>query len=171
MSACVPVGFFVSMVLTAFSHQLAEKAQAQTHKPNKPGTENFLSALSVIDGEIFSHSYACVSCIRSVDSSVNTQSHRAKAPISTTNFLQEMRSGGPRSLRVADGRLNFACCKIVNQLRRLNLRVQISIAMVASSPAFPVETVTATSEGAATFLIPQPFGRIESLQQYRITFR
>ena len=42
-------------------------------------------------------------------------------------------------------------CFVVNQLRRLNLRVQISIAMSASSPAVLVETVTAISEGAATF--------------------
>ena len=33
------------MVSTAFSHQLAEKAQAQTHEPNKSTTKNFYPLL------------------------------------------------------------------------------------------------------------------------------
>ena len=56
------------------------------------------------------------------------------------------------------GDSTLRAAKFVNQLRRLNLKVQSSIAMVASSPAVPVETVAATSEGATTFVIPQPFG-------------
>ena len=56
------------------------------------------------------------------------------------------------------GDSTFLAVKFVNQLRKLNLKVQSSIATEASSPAVPIETVTATSEGAATFVIPQPFG-------------
>ena len=42
--------------------------------------------------------------------------------------------------------------------------------MEASSPAVPIETVAATSEGAATFVIPQPFGPAEILIQINTRF-